>query len=245
VATIAALEDDPCFNAGRGAVLNADGEVELDAALMDGEKFRAGAVGAVRRLRHPIQLAKKILEEDRHILLVGAGAQRFAQETGIPECPETELVTEARRVQWSEQNAAESSSGTVGAVALDQYGRIAAGTSTGGMLGKRPGRVGDSALIGCGTYADSRVGGASATGHGEAIIRVTLAKFAIDQMAAGRAPADAARLAMSLLHEKGRGQGGMILLDCSGRIGVAHNTPSMAHGWLASDGEPVTAWASV
>jgi beta-aspartyl-peptidase (threonine type) len=210
---------------------------------MDGENLQAGAVGAVRHLRHPIQLARKILEENRHILLVGEGAQRFAREAGIPECPETELITQARRVQWNTQQPAESG-GTVGAVALDQYGRVAAGTSTGGMAGKRPGRVGDSALIGCGTYADSRVGGASATGHGEAIIRVTLAKFAIDQMAAGSDPSEVARHGMSLLQEKGRGEGGIILLDRFGRIAVTHNTPCMAHGWMTSDSDPAASMAA-
>lgn len=238
-AAIHVLEDDPHFNAGRGAILNADGVVELDASLMDGEDLRAGAVGAVRRLRHPITLARRVLDDGRHILLVGEGVQRFARHAGMVECADAELITEARRRQWEAGRAAPSG-GTVGAVALDRHGRIAAGTSTGGVEGKQAGRVGDSALIGCGTYADSRVGGASATGHGEAIIRVVLAKHAIDQMKGGRTPAEVARSAVALLQEEGRGDGGIILLDRLGRVGVAHNTPSMAHGWMMSgSAEPV------
>ena len=238
-AAIYILEDDPHFNAGRGTVLNADGEVELDASLMDGEDLRAGAVGAVRRIRHPIALARTVLEEGRHVLLVGEGAQRLARRVGMSECPEEELITEARRRQWETVRAA-ASEGTVGAVASDRDGRLAAGTSTGGTAGKHAGRVGDSALIGCGIYADSRVGGASATGLGEAIIRVVLAKSAIDQLKAGRDPAEAARAAVALLREEGRGHGGIILLDRLGRIGVARNTPWMAHGWMVGEtAEPV------
>ena len=243
-AAIHVLEDDPHFNAGRGAVLNADGEVELDASLMDGEDLRAGAVGAVRRLRHPITLARKILEEGHHVLLVGEGAQRFARQAGILECPEEELITEARRRQWQSSEAAQPG-GTVGAVALDQKGRMAAGTSTGGIAGKHAGRVGDSALIGCGTYADSRAGGASATGIGEAIIRVVLAKYAVDHLRAGHDPEQAARMAMTLLRAEGRGEGGIILVDRHGRVGAAHTTPFMAHGWTTGENaEPVVALQS-
>jgi len=238
-AAVSVLEDDPHFNAGRGAVLNADGEVELDASMMDGERLSAGAVGAVRRIRHPIHLARAVLEEDRHVLLVGEGARAFARQVGTPECSEADLITEARRRQW-ETLRSRASGGTVGAVALDQRGRIAAGTSTGGMVGKRQGRVGDSALIGCGTYADSRFGGASATGHGEAIIRAVLAKHAIDKLRADLDPAEATRSAMALLKDDGRGEGGIILLDRLGQVGAAHNTPYMAHGWLTPDtAEPV------
>ncbi len=238
-AAVVALENDPHFNAGHGAVLNADGQVELDASLMEGDRLRAGAVGAVRGILNPIRLVRKILEADHHILLVDEGALRFARSYGIPECAEEELITEARRRQWKALRLIPSG-GTVGAVALDRHGLIVAGTSTGGMVGKYPGRVGDSAVIGAGTYADSRVGGASATGLGEAILRVTLAKSAIDQLKSGRSPAEAAEAVVAMLQKDGRGQGGIILLDHRGRIGAAHNTPCMTHGWVtAESSEPV------
>jgi beta-aspartyl-peptidase (threonine type) len=219
-AAVALLEDDPLFNAGRGACLNALGEVELDASIMDGSTLAAGAVAAVKRVQNPIVLARKILEEGRHVLLAGEGARRFAKEVGIPECSERELVVERQRQRFQETH------GTVGAVALDMKGRVAAATSTGGLFGKRPGRVGDSALIGCGTYADS-FGGASCTGVGEAIIKTVLAKVAVDLLRDGLHPMEAAKQAIGVLEEKARGEGGLILLDHLGRVGYARNTPTL------------------
>jgi beta-aspartyl-peptidase (threonine type) len=238
-AAVVALENDPHFNAGHGAVLNADGQVELDASIMEGERLRAGAVGAIRGISNPIRLVRKLLEADHHILLVGEGARRFARNCGIPECAEDALITEARHRQWKALRAVPSG-GTVGAVALDHQGLIVAGTSTGGMAGKYAGRVGDSAVIGAGTYADSRIGGASATGLGEAIMRVALTKFAIDQLKVGHEPAIVADLALTVLQQEGRGQGGIILVDHRGRVGAAHNTPCMTHGWIsATSPEPI------
>lgn len=219
------LEDDPLFNAGKGSVLNAAGEVEMDASLMDGRDLRAGGVGAVRTIRNPIRLARRVLEDGRHVLLVGEGANRFAHEIGIEECPPEELVTDQQRTRWRAMT--ESVFGTVGAIAMDGRGGIAAATSTGGVLGKRPGRVGDSALIGCGTCADALLGAASATGNGEAIIRVVLAKTAVDLLEANRHPLDAARMAIEILGQRGQGEGGIILIDRRGRAGHAHNTSFM------------------
>jgi beta-aspartyl-peptidase (threonine type) len=235
---VAFLEDHPLFNAGRGSVLNAAGEVEMDASLMEGRLLKGGAVGAVRNIRNPIRLARRVLEDGRHILLVGEGAVQFACDAGIPACGPAELVTEWQRARWAAGR--ETGVGTVGAVALDRAGDVAAATSTGGLLGKRPGRVGDSALIGAGTYADRRLGAASATGHGEAIVRVVLAKTAVDLLIGGRHPRDAARKAMAILGRQGRGEGGIILVDRRGRVGHAHNAPYMACALMDAAGRAPT-----
>lgn len=237
-AAVRALEDDPRFNAGRGAVLTTAGTVELDASIMEGDRLRCGAVAAVSRVANPVTLARRVLEEGRHVLLVAEGAHAFAREVGLPECDPATLVT-ARQRERLARRGADAPAGTVGAVALDRHGTIAAATSTGGTLGKRPGRVGDAAVIGAGTYADSTLGGVSCTGEGEAIIRVVLARRALDYLREAGDPTYAARVAVDLLVEEGGGQGGLVLLDWRGRVGWAHSTPFMAVGWMAPAlGEP-------
>src|SRR5512144_745081 len=234
---VRALEDAPIFDAGVGSVLNRDGDVELDAAIMDGPTLRSGAVAAVRRVRNPITLARRVLES-QVILLVGQGAERFAESAGLPLCDPAELIVERERRRWAEllaqsemrtqdafgakkedketgkQGEEETAisrvslspglpfshpSDTVGAVALDHDGHLAAGTSTGGTSNKLPGRVGDSPLIGCGLYADDQTGGCSSTGWGESIMKVLLAKTATDLIGAGHDPMAAARLAIDTL----------------------------------------------
>ena len=182
-------------------------------------------MAAVSRIANPLTLARRVMEASRHILLVGDGALAFARTQGLPECDPQSLVTERQLVRHHERLAAMQ--GTVGAVALDTNGTIAAATSTGGLAGKLPGRVGDSALIGCGTYAESSIGGVSCTGDGEAIIRVVLARRALDYLKEAHDPDYAARVAVDLLVEEGRGQGGLILVDWRGRTGWAHSTPLM------------------
>jgi len=227
---VAFLEDHPLFNAGRGSVLNAAGEVEMDASLMDGKHLQAGAVGAVRNIRNPVRLARRVFEDGKHILLVSEGADRFARESGMTGCSPEELVTERQRARWEAMK--DTSLGTVGAVAVDGAGGIAAATSTGGLPRKRPGRVGDSALIGAGTYADDLWGAASVTGDGEAIMRVVLAKTGVDLLTGDRHPQDAARLAVAVLGERGQGEGGIILVDRKGRVGHAHNAPFMSCAFM-------------
>lgn len=234
---VAFLEDHPLFNAGKGSTLNAEGEVEMDASLMDGETLQAGAVGVVKNIRNPIRLARRILEDGRHILLVGEGALRFARQVGVETCDDAELIVERQRERWRRRGGI--TGGTVGAVALDSRGGLAAATSTGGLFGKRAGRVGDSALVGCGTYADQLLGAASATGDGEAIIRVVFAKTAVDLLTGGGHPLEAARAAIEILGRRGRGEGGIILLDRAGRIGYAHNTPHMPCAFMdGTSGSP-------
>src|SRR5262249_9845159 len=201
-------------------------------SLMEGTTVRAGAVGAVRNLRNPILLARAVMEAGRHVFLVGDGAERFARVRGFPAATREELVT-AR--QWQRWQAAQTlgEPGTVGAVALDSTGRLAAATSTGGLFNKLPGRVGDSAGVGAGTYADHTLGAASATGDGEAIIRTALTKPALELLRAGRDPTRAARSALDLLRKRTSGEGGLILIDPLGRIGYAHNTPAMSVAFLA------------
>jgi beta-aspartyl-peptidase (threonine type) len=233
------LEDHPRFNAGRGSVLTEDGAVQLDASIMEGDRLTCGAVAAVERVANPVTLARRVLEDGRHVLLVADGAEAFARAAGIPACDPESLVTERQRRRLAERRAP-TPTGTVGAVALDRHGTAAAATSTGGTMGKRPGRVGDSALIGCGTYADSTLGAASCTGDGEAIIRVVLARRALDFLKEAGDADYASRVAVDLLVEEGRGEGGLILVDWRGRTGYAHSTPFMPVAWMSpAAGEPV------
>lgn len=262
-AAVRVLEDTPIFDAGVGSVLNRDGEVELDAAVMDGFTLRSGAVAAVRRVRNPIALARRVLES-QVILLVAQGAERFAESAGIPFCDPAELIVERERLRWQElqeqgnyrtQDAFGATKAgatspkstnlthpgdTVGCVALDSQGRLAAGTSTGGTANKLPGRVGDSPLIGAGLYADNATGGCSTTGWGESIMKVLLAKTATDLIGAGNDPMTAARAAVDVLAQRVGGLGGCILLDAQGRPGFAFNTPRMAYAYRTeADGEVV------
>ena len=225
---VRALEDDPRFNAGRGSVLTREGTIEMDASIMEGDRLQCGAVGAVTRVANPITLARRVLETRRHILLVGDGALAFARAAGIAECDAASLVTDRQRKRHTELARRPAAlGGTVGAVALDRSGTVAAATSTGGTAGKLPGRVGDSALIGCGTYADSSIGGVSCTGDGEAIIRVVLGHQALRYLKDADDPDYAAKVAVDLLVEEGRGQGGLILIDWRGRAGYASSTALM------------------
>ena len=245
-AAVRVLEDHPRFNAGRGAVLTAEGTVELDASIMEGDRLRCGAVAAVRAIANPIMLARRVLEDGRHVLLVGEGAVRFARDQGIAECDPAALITERQLRRWRARGGSAPTgpppapataagpggpTGTVGAVALDARGTMAAATSTGGTAGKLPGRVGDSALIGCGTYAESTIGGASCTGTGEAIIRTVLAHRALGFLRDAEDPEYAARVAVDVLVDEGGGAGGLILLDWRGRAGFACSTPFMPVAW--------------
>jgi len=245
-AAVRVLEDHPRFNAGRGAVLTAEGTVELDASIMEGDRLRCGAVAAVRAIANPIMLERRVLEDGRHVLLVAEGAVRFARDQGIALCDPAALITEVQLRRWRTRGGSAPTgpppspapmtgpggpTGTVGAVALDARGTMAAATSTGGTAGKLPGRVGDSALIGCGTYAESTIGGASCTGTGEAIIRTVLAHRALGFLRDAEDPEYAARVAVDVLVDEGGGAGGLILLDWRGRAGFACSTPFMPVAW--------------
>ena len=229
------LESNPCFNAGTGACLNEDGLIELDAALMEGSELRAGAVCALPPFLHPIAIARAALEDGRHVLYAGEGAAQFAREHGFEPVSSESMTTEAARARWVAARAGRAgegwAGGTVGAVARDAKGTVAAATSTGGLVNKRAGRVGDSPVPGAGTYADDEGGAGSATGAGEAILRVVLAKSAIEALRAGTRPEPAARAAIGALGARVGGTGGLILVDRAGRLGLARNTASMS--WAA------------
>ena len=233
------MEDDDTFDAGRGSFLNREGKVQLDALIMDGATLRAGGVGCVERLCNPVRAARKILSESPHVYFVAEGAERFAAEHGIPLCKNEDLVVprEVERLrQYQREEAGHGnelfaptiSHDTVGAVALDREGNIAAATSTGGTLNKAPGRLGDSSLIGCGCYADNLSAAASTTGWGEPIMKLVLAKWTADRVSAGNLPEWAAQEAMNYLKQRLNGHGGIIVLNAQGQIGIAHNTPRMA-----------------
>jgi len=262
-AAVMVLEDDPVFDAGYGSHLNLDGRVECDAIIMNGATLRSGAASTLQHVKNPVRVARAILEKCRHMMLVAEGAERFAKDQGIALCNPEDLISEAEREAWmkckEDKHAAEHhrghEQGTVGAVAIDQNGNMFAATSTGGTCCKLPGRVGDSPLIGCGCYADSEVGGVSCTGYGEAIMKVVMAKTAVDLLrqssicvdSPGGAPCDAstaklaARQAVHLLAKRTHGTAGLILLDRHGNPGLAFNTPRMACGYVALDGNFVTA----
>ncbi len=254
-AAVVILEDDPVFDAGYGSHLNLDGRVECDAIVMDGSTLRAGAVATLQHVRNPVRLARKVLENCPHMMLVAEGAERFAHEQGIKLCAPEDLITDAERDAWSkckiDKHAAAfhrgHEQGTVGAVAMDRDGRLFAATSTGGTCCKLPGRVGDSPLIGCGCYADFQAGGVSCTGYGEAIMKIVMAKTAVDILRdAPEAPGSdtamaAARQAVQTLANRTHATGGLILLDREGKPGWAFNTPRMSHGYVQSDGAIFTA----
>jgi len=248
---IVTMEDDETFDAGRGSFLTRDGHVQLDALMMDGATLRAGGVGCVERIRNPIRAARLVLDKSPHVYFVAEGAERFAQEHGMELCRNEDLVIEREVQRLKEAQAKEaaghpdltfagpgfadpgfadpgfsdptSSHDTVGAVALDANGNIAAGTSTGGTVNKAPGRVGDSSLIGCGCYADNQSGAASCTGWGEPIMKLVLAKWAADRVGKNGAPDAVALEAMAYLKRRLNGHGGMILLGDYIYCGHGHN----------------------
>jgi L-asparaginase / beta-aspartyl-peptidase len=248
-AAVRALEDDPVYNAGTGACLTSAGDVELDAAIMDGASLGCGAVAVVKDVRNPVTLARRVMERSEHVLLAGAGASAFARTVGIAAWDNALLVTPAQRARWERlvRGGAQPGHavpcppdlgprGTVGAVARDRGGHLAAATSTGGTALKRPGRIGDSPLVGCGTYADDALAAVSCTGHGERIIQLTLARHCADLVGRGLSAPEAAREAVRLLGARVRGDGGLIVVGPHGEPGFAHNTQVMSRAWSLPDG---------
>ncbi len=245
-AAVNILEEDPTFDAGRGAFLNAQGKIELDAMIMDGKNLDYGAVAAVQNLMHPVSLARKVMERTEHCLLVGSGAQDFAKSIDFPELAPEALLTE-RELAFFQQIKNDPNfkthdpfknnpMDTVGAVAMDQWGNIAAATSTGGTPRKLAGRVGDSPLIGAGAYADNELGGTSATGWGESIMKVLLSKTVCD-LFGEYPPSIAAALGIGILEDRVKGLGGIIGINHQGEYGFGHNTERMAHAYISTDGE--------
>lgn len=244
-AAITLMEDSPLFNAGKGAVFNADGHNELDASIMDGSNLAAGAVAGVRQVKNPIKLARLVMEKSPHVLMSGAGAERFGEEYGIEMVSQDYYFTQRRwealqRVK--EEEVAAQEQGTVGAAALDRHGNLAAGTSTGGMTNKKFGRIGDSPIIGAGTYADNRTCAVSGTGHGEFFIRIAAAHDISALMAYRHLSLQAAAdlVVNDKLAQLGAA-GGVIAIDRQGQIAMPFNTPGMYRGYIDQDGQAVVA----
>lgn len=241
------MEEDPTFDAGRGSFVNAAGDIELDAMIMDGEKLDFGSVAAVSNLLHPVSLARKVMGAENFRFLVGQGAMDFARQCGFRELKVEELLTPRElEFYYAVKNDAtykpidsfsgKTPSDTVGAVALDVNGNLACATSTGGTPKKHPGRVGDSPIIGSGGYADNQLGAASATGYGETLMRVMLCRTACDGLRDAEPMAAAVR-SIELLEQRVEGYGGVIMLSPDGAYGFAHNTPRMAFAYAEDDGE--------
>lgn len=246
-AAVSDMEDDSAFDAGTGSVLNAAGEVEMDAVVMDGKTLQAGGVACVQNIRHPVQLARLVMEKTEHALIVSKGANKFAEEMGVPTVPMETLVTETARNEWRRYmqynetiedlfSSRQSGCDTVGAVALDKTGNVAFATSTGGITAKRPGRVGDSPIIGSGGYADSQVGAVSSTGHGEAIMRTCLAHRITMLMQTGMSPDEASRCALEHMAQRVKGFGGVVVVSRTGQVAANFTTERMAWAWV-KDGE--------
>jgi beta-aspartyl-peptidase (threonine type) len=243
-ATIVFLEDSPWFNAGKGAVITREGHHELDASIMDGATLNAGAVSGVKTLKNPIKSARLVMEKSPHVMLYGQGAEKFALENGMDTVENSYFTTPSRLERWKALNEGKgenlnpepSKFGTVGCVALDKNGNIAAGTSTGGMMNKAYNRIGDSPIIGAGTYADNETCGVSCTGHGEYFIRIGVAKEISDQMAFGKKNLEDA--VNHTIHERLSGMdasGGLIAIDHKGNVAMPFNTPGMYRGYRKAD----------
>jgi beta-aspartyl-peptidase (threonine type) len=256
-AAIKVMEDSPLFNAGKGAVFTHEGRNELDASIMEGRQRRAGAVAGVTRIKNPIAAARAVMERSPHVLLIGDGADRFAVDQELEvvnpvyfwtpfrweqlqkalERERDEARGPASRPQSRGVAAPDRPFGTVGAVALDPHGNLAAGTSTGGMTNKRPGRVGDSPIIGAGTYADNSTCAVSATGHGEVFIRHAVAyEIGVQMRYARRSVREAARAVLEGLPPEEGGVGGVIALDAEGNAAMEFNTEGMYRGTITEDG---------
>ncbi|MGY6553719.1 MAG: isoaspartyl peptidase/L-asparaginase family protein [Wenzhouxiangella sp.] len=245
-AAVRLLEDAPEFNAGRGAVLTFDGTVELDASIMDGSNLAAGAVAGITGVRHPIEAARRVMDDSPHVMLVGAGAEAFARSKALEFMDPDWFITDFRReqlraIQASPQTATQLSEdwfSTVGAVAVDRAGNVAAATSTGGMSNKRWGRVGDSPIIGAGTYADNRACAVSATGHGEYFIRYAVAhEICARVRLTGVSLAEAADAVVNQVLVEAGGEGGVIAVDQDGNISMPFNTPGMYRASIDRSGQ--------
>ena len=253
--TIGLLEQSGLFNAGRGANRQLDRVQRMDAAIMEGAHLKAGAVASIEGIMHPITAARLVMEDTNHVLLVGPPATRFAQHGQLEQLPRARpprrssgrsphAATDAAqtmrlyRAMLKSKRTQRDRYGTVGAVALDRSGTVAAGASTGGIDSMLPGRVGDSPLIGCGVYADNQSGAVSMTGMGEGIIRLVIAKSICDHLAMGKSPAVAARQVLRMLVSRIRGSAGALVLSPDGRFAIRHVTPHMAAGWWNGTGQP-------
>jgi L-asparaginase / beta-aspartyl-peptidase len=240
---IVIMEDSPLFNAGKGAVFTHDGLVELDASVMEGQTLKAGAIAAVRDIKNPIKVARAVMEKSEHVLLNGLGASQFAKEQGFTPVDNSYFYTEKRRqslqklLKQEREATTNDKHGTVGCVALDSFGNIAAGTSTGGMTNKKYGRIGDSPIIGAGTYANNETGGFSCTGHGEYYIRLGFSRDISALMEYKKLSVqEACREEVGKLTKLG-GTGGVIGLDKNGNIAMEFNTEGMFRGYIKSNGE--------
>ena len=249
------LEDDPVFNAGCGSVLNEDGKVEMDAAIMDGRDLSAGAVAAVDNIANPIQLARFVMTESEHVMLIAEGAMRFADHCGMERAPENYFYTPERVEQLKqarlkhkvmldhddlETDSEDQKYGTIGAIARDPLGNLAAATSTGGIVNKRMGRVGDSPIIGAGVYADNETCAVSATGYGEDFMRSVISKTISDFIyMKGMNAAEATQAGIDYLNRKVKGRGGVIVIDHDGNCASGFTTKKMIHGWIEHGGVAV------
>lgn len=249
------LEDDPVFNAGCGSVLNENGKVEMDAAIMDGRDLLAGAVAAVDNIPNPIQLARYVMTESEHVMLISEGAMRFADHCGIERAPENYFYTpdrvkqlEKARLQHkmmldhddTEDDSEDQKYGTIGAIARDMQGNLAAATSTGGIVNKRMGRVGDSPIIGAGVYADNETCAVSATGYGEEFMRSVISKTIADFIyMKGMNAEDATQAGIEYLTRKVKGRGGVIVIDHEGNCSSGFTTKKMIHGWIEKGGDTI------
>jgi len=253
--TIGLLEQSGLFNAGRGANCQLDGVQRMDAAIMEGAHLKAGAVASIEGIVHPITAARLVMEDTSHVLLVGPPATRFAQHGQLEQLPKARSPRRSSgrssrastvaaqtihlyRAMLKSKRTQKDRYGTVGAVALDRSGTVAAGASTGGIDSMLPGRVGDSPLIGCGVYADNQSGAVSMTGIGEGIVRLVIAKSICDRLGTGKSPSVAARQVLRMLVSRVRGSAGALVLSPDGRFAIRHVTPHMAAGWWNGTGQP-------